>query len=480
MKHEVMRFQNVMIRQGRVSGGPFFLRINRGKMSGVIIGEPFEKELITDLFSGRSELEGGYFFYHEELIPPERQKNVIRKKLMREVAIISDESRLFESLSIVDNIFIPDFLIRTPKQKRIARELMAFFDLRIPLTAHVRDLSTLERIQVEILHAVANHHKLIFAVNINGRLRTRELQELYRLYDALVGIGYAICMFEPHSTMPLDKLDYVTVVEKGKCVGEYFRGDIDSGEIAELVNSYSDPYGYTDLIALRDKKLYSGTRLPIMEFRHLSYGKLADLTMQVHKGELVQLFCRTRSDYTAVRKLLTGQTAGFEGELIINGDRMNSAAILKAARKWKIGWMDFSLTDRMLFDNLDLIENICYPLCRKTPLFFLSRKNSKAVREYIIGSELMIDPDADVRTLTQQQAVRVVLSKWLVCKPKLLFLFVPASFERVELDPALKKILLELGMYGIPVLIISERYKLEADIIETEYVLSDGRIVRRG
>lgn len=479
MKHEVVRLSNVMIRRGRTGAGPFYLKINRGELSGVVIDESFEIELIRDLFTGKSSLEGGHVFYDEKLVPPEKQANTIRRKLMKEVSIISGETRLFDSLSLVDNIFIPGFLLRSRKHRKIAKELMAFFDLDIPVNARPGDLGMLERIQIELLHAVANHHKVIFAVNINGKLRTREVEELFLFYDRLIRIGYSICLFESYSTMPLEKLDFVTVVEKGRCVGEYARPDIDPREIAGLVNAYSDPGEYSELIALRDRKLYSGKRIPILELKNLSCGRLCDFTLDVHKGELVQLFCRTRSDYNAVKDLFLGRSGSFEGTFLMGGNEMRPRAVEKAVRKLKIGYIDFSLLDRLLFNNLSLLENICYPLCLKTPFFFLHRKYRRAAADYIRRAGLMIEPETEVWTLTQEQAARVVLCKWLLCKPKLLILFVPASFVRIELDLPLQKILLELCMYGIPVMIVSERYKAEADIIETEYVVSEGRIVRR-
>ena len=158
---------------------------------------------------------------------------------------------------------------------------------------------------------------------------------------------------------------------------------------------------------------------------------------------------------------------------------MNSGAIEKAAKKQKIGYLDFSLLDRMLFDNLSLMENLCYPLSLKTPFFFMRRKYRKAAEDYVRRTGMAVDLRAEVKTLTQEQVARVALCRWLLCKPKLLILFVPASFVRVEFDLSLQKILLEMCMYGIPVMIVSERYKLDADIIETEYVLNEGTIVRR-
>ena len=69
--------------------------------------------------------------------------------------------------------------------------------------------------------------------------------------------------------------------------------------------------------------------------------------------------------------------------------------------------------------------------------------------------------------------------KWILCKPKLLIIFISSPFLKDEPDHVADRLIIELSRYGVPVLILSERYKFESKIIETEYVVHDGVIAKK-
>ena len=43
----------------------------------------------------------------------------------------------------------------------------------------------------------------------------------------------------------------------------------------------------------------------------------------------------------------------------------------------------------------------------------------------------------------------------------------------------ISRMIVELNKYGIPVLIISERYKFESEIIEEEYIVNNGIVIKK-
>ena len=63
---------------------------------------------------------------------------------------------------------------------------MDFFDIHISLHARSRELTLLQRLQIEILHAVALRHKLIIVADINGKLRLGERHKLGKFYEQLI------------------------------------------------------------------------------------------------------------------------------------------------------------------------------------------------------------------------------------------------------------------------------------------------------
>ena len=477
MKKEIFRLQNGMIRQGKILRGPFFLQFCKGEISGIITDDSFEKEILVNFFSCRNTFESGDFYYNGKRIPFELQSNTIMKLLSQTVAVISRKPRLFESLSLVDNIFIPGYLIKREKHKKTATRLMEFFDIEISLNTKIRELTLLQRLQIEILHAVACHHKLIIISDVNGMLRSKERNKLRQLYERLTQIGYSICQIESLNNIPLNMLDLIQVIEKGKSVGCYSQAEVEYSDIACMVNGTAHHESYDELLKQMSKKLFSGFKGTILELKDICYEHLNKISIKLYKGEIAEINCRTGTDYLEIKHLLTGKVSPIAGQFFYNGQARNISVLERGISKWQIGCVDFSNQDHLLFENLSIIENVCYPLCLRNAHFFMNKNYMKVAEDYI----KMVMPDLNlskrVKNLTQEQVMQLVLCKWILCKPKLLFLFISSAFLKDEPDIIMNRIIVELSKYGIPVLIISEHDRFESEIIESVYIINKGMLI---
>lgn len=479
MKKEIFRIQGGMIQQGRIVRGPFFLQFCEGEISGIITDDSFEKEMLVGFFRCENILKDGIFYYKEKRIPYRTQYKAARKVISGTVSVISGKSQLFDSLNVFDNIFIPGNLIKNRKQKRIAAQLMDFFDIKIPLHIKGRELTLLQRLQIEILHAVALRHKLIIVSDINGKLRSKERNDLSRLYDRLAQIGYSICQMESLNNISLNKMKRVQIVEKGKSVGYFSRPEMDYAEIVCLVNRMDYQDSYAELLEHKNRKLFNSHKGAVLEIENIHYGHIKNFSLKLYQKDIIEINCRTSTDYMEIKNILTGKAGISEGRFFYNGKVGGSSLINKAINRWEIGYVDFVKIENLMFENLSIVENVCYPLCLKIPNFYMYKKYMRVAEDYI----KMIIPDLDihtkVRNLTQEQIMRLVLCKWILCKPKVLLLFISSAFAKDEPDIFMGRMIVELSKYGIPVLIISERYKFEMEIVESEYIVNCGNIVKK-
>ena len=370
MKKEIFRVQSGMIRQGRILRGPFFLQFCKGEISGIITDDSFEKEILVDFFRCNSTLESGYFYSEGRKIAFAETNSKIKRLFSRYVSVISGKSQLFESLSLMDNIFIPGYLFKQKRQKKIAIRLMEFFDIEIPLNTKIKELSFLQRLQIEILRAVARHHKLIIIADVNGRLHSKERNSMRKLYERLTELGYAICLIESFHNISPKGMDLIHVIEKGKSVGSYSQVEAEYADIAGLVNGAYDEETHKELIQHMNDQLYSGFKGVVMEMEEVSYKSLHKLSMKVYRGEIAEINCRTGTDYVQVKQLLTGKADFFEGNLYYKGQKRRISLLKQEISKWRIGCVDFANQDNLLFDNLSIVENVCYPLCLRNKKFF--------------------------------------------------------------------------------------------------------------
>ncbi|MBU9727548.1 sugar ABC transporter ATP-binding protein [Diplocloster modestus] len=478
MKKEIFRMHNGFIRQGRIQKGPFFLHFCKGEISGIITDDSFEKEMLIQFFRCKNSLVSGDFYYNEQGIVSDDRNSIIRRLISETTSVISGNSQLFESLTIVDNIFIPSFFIKRRKHKKVAARLMEFFDIDIPLHMKIKDLTTFQRLQIEILHAVVCHHKLIIVSDINGMLRSKERNKLRQLYERLAQIGYAICQIESLNNISLNTLDRVQVIEKGRGVGSYSRVEIEYSEIARLINAdgESNP---GELLRKKDDRFFDGFKGIVLEAQDICCGHLQQFSLKLSKGEIAEINCRSGMDYLEIKSVFTGRANPTAGKFIYEGRPRNLNVLSRAITRGEIGCVDFANLDNLLFENLSITENACYPLCLKNPGFFLHHKYRKLAEDYIRKLMPGLDLEKSIKSLTQEQIMQLAFCKWILCKPKLLLLFIPSPFLKDEPDHVIDRLMIELSRYGVPVLILSERYKFESKIIETEYVIHKGVIAKK-
>lgn len=479
MKKEIFRIQNGMIQQGRIVKGPFFLQFCEGEISGVIADDSFEKEVLVNFFRCKNVLKEGVFYYEEKRVPFGTQYKTIRKAVSENTSVITGNSQLFDSLNVLDNIFIPGNLVKSRKQRKIASELMAFFDIDIPLNAKSANLSFLQRLQIEILHAVALRHKLIIVSDINGKLLSKERNTLRKLYERLIRVGYSICQVESLSNISLNGMDHIQIIEKGRSVGYYSQQEIDYSEILCLINRADYQEEYAELLKHKERKLFRDHAEAVLKLEDVNYCHVKNFTLYLSQGDIIEINCRTSADYAEMKDIFMGKAGMAAGRFWYAGKEGKNAIFNRAIKRREIGFIDFINIDNLLFENLSIVENACYPLCLKIPNFYGHRKYMRAAEDYvkIIMSDL--DLHTRVKNLTQEQIVRLVFCKWILCKPRVLFLFISSAFAKDEPDLFMGRMIVELSKYGIPVLIISERYKFESEIVEAEYVVNNGTVVKK-
>lgn len=469
MKKELLRFQDVCFEIRGQKYGPFFFQLFEGELTGILTDDFFDKELLVELFCGKCTLLSGFLYLREELVSPEEQMKILKKISSEWIAVISGRSRLFEALSISENIFFPLFLFRTNKLNKITRELFHFFQLDFSPNKRIDRLSTLERIQIELLHALVCKRKVIIVSDVNKSLRKKEVFCLNRMYQQLVQMGYHICLVESLTDVTMEMLHYFSLIKSGKTVGSGYKGEYSYREAYLLLNMSDRTEEYQKLLKKKEKKYYVNQDVMVLEWENVTGINFHKLSFALGKGEIMEIICRRHSSYIELTNVLRGNQAPVSGAVCLEGNPISSGEVRAALKKWEIGCVDTSSS--MLFENKTVIENICYPLSLKNRFFYLRRKYAKAAREYILDIAKEIDMRAKVKDLLPEQVTWVSLSKWILCKPQLLLFFVPAATRMDNLDIVTEKLLVELGIHGVAILLVTEEQEIASEIIDQEIII---------
>lgn len=345
---------------------------------------------------------------------------------------------------------------------------MRFFDIDIPINYPVTKLALIQRIQLEILHAVVNKRKLIIMCDVNALLNSGERNKLEGIYKKLIELGYSICQIESFSHVELHKLEYLHIIEQGKSVGCLSRPEMNYSEIMYLINRNDFSEDYNKLFKHKRKCLFRESKEPILEIPQKYYGQ-PNCSIKVFKGEIIEVCCKKERDYLRLLNEFYNKRQSDE-RIIFKGRELNNKEKKVAVSNFKIGLVDLGKINNSLFEKISIIENLCFPLCYKVPGFFRKKKYLRIAEEYIATIMPELDWHMKVRSLSQEQILRLNLCKWILCKPELLVMFVPSIMVKEEADIILDRIIVEFSKYGIPVVIISEKYHFQTEIIEKRYI----------
>ncbi len=198
------------------------------------------------------------------------------------------------------------------------------------------------------------------------------------------------------------------------------------------------------------------------ELRHVDkwYGRnhvLADVSVQIGKGEIVALIGRSGSGKSTVLRVLSGLSTDHTGERLVSG-----APAL-------------AFQEPRLFPWRDVRTNVGYGLTR----IRTSTSEARARADRALADVGLADrADAWPLTLSGGQAQRVSLARALVAEPELLLLDEPFGALDALTRLSMRALLLDLWReHGFGVLLVTHDVDEAVALADRVLVLEEGRIV---
>lgn len=463
MKAELFRFSKGIIKQERSRFGPYEFRFYAGEFSGIITEEIQESRIIIDFLRGKNQMIDGYLYLQGQKIDYENLR-YIKKIFSKHLSVISGNSGLVPGISIIDNIFLNHIIFYNRKNYIVAKQIMEYLQFDINLKTRVDALSALEKIQIEIVRAVIRHQKMIFLEGVLERIHKHELSELLNGLRRLTKIGYSVCFLESIKNIPLNNMDRLFLVEMGKSINSYLPGEIDYYEITNILQTYTPP--------LLENKINRKTK-ECFKLKNFNGQGIDDFPVSLRQGMCNEIICKTKYDYNRLYRILNGQIKTIKCKILIS-DKWVETSIYRGIKKFKIGILDYGKIDEMLFDNLSVLENLCYPLSLRTHHFYLHPGYKKAIKKYL-STFIKIDNDMRVNNLPHRYVQKLAFCKWVLCKPEILVVFVPSTYIEEQMDGSIKKIVNEICNKGTSILFVTEHYAFESNLINSYNILKHGK-----
>jgi cell division transport system ATP-binding protein len=202
---------------------------------------------------------------------------------------------------------------------------------------------------------------------------------------------------------------------------------------------------------------------------------LKGVTLSIDTGEFVFLVGPSGSGKTSIIKLLTGEIAATDGQVIVNGFDMNQIKLRKLPhlrRSLGVIFQDFRL-----IENKSVHENVAFAMRVIGASGKEIRKRVSYVLE-LVGLEEKIK--AKPHELSGGEQQRVSVARALVNNPKLIIADEPTG----NLDPArsleILLLLQKINELGTTVLVVTHAKPLVDRLSERVIAIDGGRIISDG
>lgn len=387
------------------------------------------------------------------------------------------EMSLIPTLSVAQNVFLTrEFLsgglINDKEAERKADELFQMLEVDIDPSTIVGDLGAGQKQLTEIVKAISRDARILVLDEPSTALAVSDVDRLFAFLRKLKSQGVAI-IYVSHRMDEIARIaDRATILRDGKHVTTADIADLPLETMIEhIVGKRS-----LGLAGVERKDVSRGD--VALELRKVcGRNKPRDISLTIHKGEVVGLAGLLGSGRTSLAKLIAGIEPITSGEIRINDLPVNircprdaieaGVALVPEARATQGIIPAHSVVDNVTLAVLDDLSNTGFVDGKKL------RKTTDAQIERL--SIKTASRDHAVSTLSGGNQQKVVIGKWLASDPDVFVLDEPTAGIDIGSKSEIIQMVRDLAASGKAILMISSELSELLTACDRIIVMADGR-----
>jgi rhamnose transport system ATP-binding protein len=396
------------------------------------------------------------------------------------IALIHQEPLTFPDLDVAENIFAGRQPLRGQSVNwgamyKRAQELLTSLGVQIDPRTKVRGMSIADQQMIEMAAALSQDVKVVLMDEPTASLTPSEVAHLLTNMRRLRDQGVAIVFISHRLEEVFEICDRVSVLRDGELIGER---DVKTTTVDEIIRLMVG----RPLSALFEKPSGTNYGQPLLEVKGLSRTrKFADITLDVRAGEVVGLAGLVGAGRTDVGRALFGLLDTDSGEVRLDGKPFN----VRTPREAMAHGLVYVPEDRQhhgLLMPMTISQNMTLSILeRLSPRGWLRDQTERAVsHDYIQKLHIVLRHVGQaVRELSGGNQQKVVLSKWLLTRPKVLILDEPTRGIDIGAKAEIHRLMGELVAQGMAILMISSELPEVLAMSDRIVVMREGCIVAR-
>ena len=397
------------------------------------------------------------------------------------ISMIHQEISLIPDMDVAENIWLGresrflrlGLFIDIKKRYQATEELLESMGIFLPVHKKIKDLSVAQMQLVELVRAVSYEPSVIIMDEPTSALSDNEIELLFKTVRGLADRGVSI-IFISHKIEEIFSIcQRVTVFRDGQWIAVR---DCEGITKAELINLI---VGRTVDVLFEKQKSTPGE--VILEVRNLNRrGVCRDINFHVRKGEVLGFCGLMGAGRSEILRAVFGIDKKTDGVILIRGRevKINSP---KDAVQNGLGMVTEDRLRLGIIRALSVMANTTIAsfdkICFKTG-FFSKRREAKVFTG--TANKLAVkygSPDLLINQLSGGNQQKVVIGRWLLNKPEVLFLDEPTRGIDVGSKNEIYKLIDTLASQGMAIVLVSSELPELFSLCDRIAVVAQGKMV---
>lgn len=371
------------------------------------------------------------------------------------IGVIYQELNMVNHLTVAENIFLSElphnrmFLDRK-KLTTLTTKVLEEMELPVSPDTLIMDLTVGYQQMVELAKALITDLKVIVFDEPTASLSNREVEILFKQIERMKNKGISI-IYISHRLDEIFKFsDRVSVLRDGKMIATLNTKDTNKEKLIQLMVGREMKDVYPKRSSYEKKEV-------ILETENLTGNGVENISISIHKGEILGLGGLVGAGRTEFAQLLFGAAKRESGEIRFKGKPIGIKEP-KSAMKLGIAMVPEDRKSYGLILDETVKENISLPILKKiSKNTFLNKKKEEELTDFYKEkmSIKIYSGDQLAKELSGGNQQKVVLSKELATKPELIIIDEPTRGIDVGAKQEIYELMNKLVEEGMTILMIT-------------------------
>lgn len=429
------------------------LKIRKGTVMGLMGENGAGKSTMMKCLFGIYSKDEGVIKLDGNIIEFSGPKNALENG----VAMVHQELNQCLDRTVLDNMWLGKYptkfgMVDESQMLRETKALFARLNMDVDPKRIMRKMSVSERQMVEIAKAVSYNAKIIVLDEPTSSLTEREVKKLFSIVSDLRKQGISFVYISHKMDEVFEICDDVSVLRDGEVIMTKHIHDTNMNEIISAM------VGRT-----LDKRFPPVDNVPgevVLQIRHLNtkYAPLLkDISLDVHKGEILGLYGLVGAGRSELLEALFGLRTIDSGSIVYKGKNAifenskqamdRNFAFVTEERKFNGMFLRADLTFNSCITNLDKYKTFGYLNSGK----MIDATN----REISVMHTKCMGPRDSISSLSGGNQQKVIIGKWLERDPEVFLLDEPTRGIDVGAKYEIYQLIINMAKQGKTCIVVS-------------------------